>query len=316
MKTFEHEPVMTGEVFEILDLKPGGIYLDCTLGGGGHALKAAGILGQGGTIVGLDVDQDAIEAAQQRLSGIECETFIEKSSYVKLDEVLAKLGIGKVDGALFDLGVSSFQLDETGRGFTYREDAPLDMRMDRSAAVTAASLVNEADERRLTRLIGNFGEERWAARIARFIADFRTKSRIETTGQLIGIIETAIPKGAREKGQHPARRTFQALRIAVNTELENIEKALPKAIEALRPGGRLAVLSYHSLEDRIVKNIFRSAENPCTCPPDIPVCVCGLKPTATVLTRKPVLPSEAEIERNQRARSAKLRAVEKISNQE
>ncbi len=316
MKTFEHEPVMIGEVFEILNLRPGGIYMDCTLGGGGHALKAAGILGQGGTIVGLDVDQDAIEAAQQRLSGIDCEAFIEKSSYVRLDEVLYKLGIGKVDAALFDLGVSSFQLDEADRGFTYREDAPLDMRMDRSATVTAASIVNEADGRRLVRLIRDFGEERWAARIARFIADYRIKTRIETTSQLIGIIEAAIPKSAREKGQHPARRTFQALRIAVNTELENISKALPKAIEALRPGGRLVVLSYHSLEDRIVKNIFRDSENPCTCPPDIPVCVCGLRPSVKVLTRKPVLPSEAEIAQNQRARSAKLRAVEKISNQE
>lgn len=315
MKKFEHEPVMAGEVFEILNLGPGDIYLDCTLGGAGHALKAAGIVGQGGTIIGLDVDSDAIEAAQQSLSGTDCEVFIEKSSYTQLDEVLMKFGIGGVDGVLFDLGVSSYQLDEAERGFTYREDAPLDMRMDRQAKSDAASILNTYDERSLTRIIRDFGEERWASRIAKFVVDRRTKAPMTTTGQLIEAIEAAIPKGAREKGQHPARRTFQALRIAVNTELENIEKALPKAIAALNPGGRLAVLSYHSLEDRIVKNIFRSKENPCTCPPDLPVCACGAKAEAKVLTRKPILPGDEEIESNPRSRSAKLRAVEKISQE-
>lgn len=316
MKKFEHLPVMSGEVFEILKLKPGAIYMDCTLGGGGHALVAAGLVGPAGTVVGLDVDQDAIEAAQQSLSGADCEVLIEKSSYTGLDAALEKFGIRAVDAALFDLGVSSFQLDEGERGFTYREDAPLDMRMDRSSTQTAADIVNFADERRLNTLIRDFGEERWAARIAKFIASARAEGPITTTGQLIKIIEAAVPKGAREQGQHPARRTFQALRIAVNTELENISVAIPKAIVALKPGGRLAVLSYHSLEDRIVKTLFKKAENPCACPPDLPVCVCGMKPSGRILTRKPMLPSSQEIDMNPRARSAKLRALEKISLQE
>ncbi|HOA15765.1 MAG TPA: 16S rRNA (cytosine(1402)-N(4))-methyltransferase RsmH [Bacillota bacterium] len=315
MKKFEHEPVMAGEVFEMLNLGPGDIYLDCTLGGAGHALKAAGIVGQGGTIIGLDVDSDAIEAAQQRLSGADCEVFIEKSSYTQLEEVLAKFGISSVDGVLFDLGVSSYQLDEAERGFTYREDAPLDMRMDRQAKSDAASILNNYDECSLARIIRDFGEERWASRIAKFVVDRRTKAPMTTTGQLIEAIEAAIPKGAREKGQHPARRTFQALRIAVNTELENVRDALPKAIRALKPGGRLAVLSYHSLEDRIVKDIFRTKENPCKCPPELPVCACGAKAEVKVLTRKPILPSDEEIEINPRSRSAKLRAVEKISQE-
>ncbi len=214
------------------------------------------------------------------------------------------------------LGVSSFQLDKSERGFTYREEAPLDMRMDRSNGRTAEDIVNGADEKRLISILRDFGEEKWAVRVAKFIIAARLERRITTTTGLIEIIEAAIPKGAREKGQHPARRTFQALRIAVNTELDNIAAGIPKAIDALNPGGRIAVISYHSLEDRIVKNLFRQSENPCTCPPDIPICVCGLKAKVKIITKKPILPTEGEIERNPRSRSAKLRAAEKITWQE
>ncbi len=312
MSSFSHEPVMTREVFEILDLRPGSIYLDCTLGGAGHASIACGLVGEGGTVVGLDIDEDAIESAGNRLSSSQCEVFVVKSSYVELDRVLSEIGIEAVDAILFDLGVSSYQLDEPERGFSYREDAPLDMRMDKSGSLTAEKLINSADERALIRIIGDFGEERWAVRIARFITEARGRKPITTTGELIGIIEAAVPKGARQKGIHPARRTFQALRIAVNTELDNVSTAIPKAIDALKPGGRLAVISFHSLEDRIVKELFRKHEHPCTCPPDFPVCVCGLEPVVRVLTRKPVLPKDDETEANPRSRSAKLRAVEKI----
>lgn len=312
MSAFSHEPVMPREVFEILNLRPGGIYLDCTLGGAGHASIACELVGEGGTVVGLDIDEDAIESAGNRLSSAECEVFVVKSSYVELDRVLSEIGIEAVDAILFDLGVSSYQLDEPERGFSYREDAPLDMRMDKSGRMTAEKLINSADERALTRIISDFGEERWAVRIARFITEARARKPITTTGELIGIIEAAVPKGARQKGIHPARRTFQALRIAVNTELDNVSAAIPKAIGALKPGGRLAVISFHSLEDRIVKELFRQHEQPCTCPPDFPVCVCGLEPEVRVLTRRPVLPKDDEIEANPRSRSAKLRAVEKI----
>lgn len=312
MSAFSHEPVMTREVFEILNLKPGGIYLDCTLGGAGHAAIACGQVGEGGTVIGLDIDGDAIESASNRLSSAQCEVFVVKSSYVELDRVLAEIGIEAVDAILFDLGVSSYQLDEPERGFSYREDAPLDMRMDKSGELTAEKLINSTDERALVRIIGDFGEERWAVRIAKFIAEARDKKPITTTGELIRLIEAAVPKGARQKGIHPARRTFQALRIAVNTELDNVSAAIPKAIGALKPGGRLAVISFHSLEDRIVKELFRKHEHPCTCPPDLPVCVCGLEPKVRVLTRKPILPKDDETESNPRSRSAKLRAVEKI----
>ncbi len=312
MSAFSHEPVMTREVFEILNLKPGGIYLDCTLGGAGHASIACGQVGEGGTVIGLDIDGDAIESAGNRLSSAQCEVFVVKSSYVELDRVLAEIGIEAVDAILFDLGVSSYQLDEPERGFSYREDAPLDMRMDKSGELTAEKLINSTDERALVRIIGDFGEERWAVRIAKFITEARDKKPITTTGELIRLIEAAVPKGARQKGIHPARRTFQALRIAVNTELDNVSAAIPKAIGALKPGGRLAVISFHSLEDRIVKELFRKHEHPCTCPPDLPVCVCGLEPKVRVLTRKPILPKDDETESNPRSRSAKLRAVEKI----
>lgn len=312
MNAFSHDPVMTREVFEILNLKRGSIYLDCTLGGAGHASIACGAVGEGGTVVGLDIDEDAIESAGNKLSSAQCEVFVVKSSYVELDRVLAEIGIEAVDAILFDLGVSSYQLDEPERGFSYREDAPLDMRMDKSGGMTAEKLINSSDERALVRVISDFGEERWAVRIAKFIVEARTHKPITTTSELIGVIEAAVPKGARQKGIHPARRTFQALRIAVNTELDNVSAAIPKAIGALKPGGRLAVISFHSLEDRIVKELFRKHEHPCTCPPDLPVCACGLEPEVRVLTRKPILPKYDETEANPRSRSAKLRAVEKI----
>lgn len=316
MKSFEHEPVMIGEALEILNLSPGGIYLDCTLGGAGHAMEAAKRVSPGGTVIGLDVDKDAIDAAGSRLSGAGSKVSVVKASYVELDTVLSNLGMKGVDAILFDLGVSSFQLDESERGFTYREEAPLDMRMDRSKGKTAEDIVNGAGEKQLISILRDFGEEKWAVRVAKFIITARLERRITTTTELIEIIEAAIPKGAREKGQHPARRTFQALRIAVNTELDNVAAGIPKAIDALNPGGRIAVISYHSLEDRIVKNLFRQSENPCTCPPDIPICVCGLKAKVKIITKKPILPTEDEIERNPRSRSAKLRAAEKITWQE
>lgn len=316
MSSFKHEPVMAREVFDLLTLKPGDTYLDCTLGGAGHALIAAAKVGPSGTVIGLDVDEDALGAANERLSSAECKVIIYKSSYAQLDSVLGKIGIDGVDGILFDLGVSSFQLDEADRGFTYKQDAPLDMRMDKSLRRTAEDIVNDCAEDQLIRILRDYGEEKWASRIAKFIVTERSKSRIAKASDLVKVIEAAVPRGAREKGQHPARRSFQALRIAVNAELENIETAIPKSIAALKPGGRLVVLSYHSLEDRITKNLFRKSEDPCTCPPDIPVCVCGKKPQAKVLTRKPILAKDEEIESNPRSRSAKLRGLEKIACQE
>jgi 16S rRNA (cytosine1402-N4)-methyltransferase len=286
--------------------------VDCTIGGGGHATVIADLLGEDGTLVGMDRDPDALRAAREALKSAPCRVVLIRANFRHLPQALADAGIGRVDGVLFDFGASSYQFDEVGRGFTYREDAPLDMRMDPESGPTAADLVNSLPVDVLAEIIREYGEEKWAARIAAFIAQERESRPISTTGDLVRVIKAAVPRGARRDGPHPARRTFQAFRIAVNDELKSIEQGLAGALAVTVPGGRVVAISYHSLEDRRVKETFRAAERPCVCPPEMPVCVCGRKPTAKVLTRKPVTPSAQEVLDNPRARSARLRAAMKV----
>lgn len=309
--TFEHKSVLLEETVDSLNVRPEGIYVDGTLGGGGHALEICRRLGEGGRLIGIDQDSDAVEAACARLRDYKDKVTVVKSNYEDIRSVLDGLGIQGVDGICLDLGVSSYQLDNPERGFTYREDAPLDMRMDREQELTAASVVNDYSQSELCRVIRDYGEERFAANIARHIAAARDKKRIETTGELIEIIKAAIPMKARAAGGHPAKRTFQAVRIEVNRELEVLENTVDTMIDLLNPGGRLCIITFHSLEDRIVKNRFRNNENPCICPPDFPVCVCGKKSKGRVVTRKPVLPTQAEIQENKRSKSSKLRVFER-----
>lgn len=309
--TFEHKSVLLEETVDSLNVRPEGIYVDGTLGGGGHALEICRRLGEGGRLIGIDQDSDAVEAACARLRDYKDKVTVVKSNYEDIRSVLDGLGIQGVDGICLDLGVSSYQLDNPERGFTYREDAPLDMRMDREQELTAASVVNDYSQSELCRVIRDYGEERFAANIARHIAAARDKKRIETTGELIEIIKAAIPMKARAVGGHPAKRTFQAVRIEVNRELEVLENTVDTMIDLLNPGGRLCIITFHSLEDRIVKNRFRNNENPCICPPDFPVCVCGKKSKGHVVTRKPVLPTQAEIQENKRSKSSKLRVFER-----
>jgi len=309
---FKHDPVMLDEVLNGLQIKENGIYVDATLGGAGHSIEIAKRLSVDGLLVGIDQDPDALNVAQQRLSGLDCNIKLIRSNFSCIYDVVSAIGVQKVDGILMDIGVSSYQLDESSRGFTYREDVALDMRMNPSLDKTAADIVNEASEDKLCEIIGQYGEERWALRIAKFICEYRKEKSINTTGQLVDIIKAAVPKGARQEGIHPARRTFQALRIAVNDELGSLERGIRGAIKLLNRDGRLLILSYHSLEDRIVKQMFKQAEEPCTCPKEIPVCICGLKPEIKVITRKPELPDKLEVERNQRSRSAKLRIAQKL----
>ncbi len=309
---FEHRPVLLDEAIAALNCRPGAVIVDCTLGGGGHS---AGILPRilpGGRLIGIDQDQAAIAAAGKRLAEFSENVTIINDNFAKLANILHQLEIKAVDGVLFDLGVSSYQLDAAERGFSYRSDAALDMRMDPNAKVSVRDLVRDLPEAELSRIIADYGEERWAKRIAAFIAADRQKAAIETTGQLVDLIKRAIPAAARREGPHPARRTFQALRIAVNDELGVLERALRQAIESLSPGGRVGVISFHSLEDRIVKQIFREYTGGCTCPPGLPVCVCGHQPVIKLITRKPILPGPEETDANPRARSAKLRAAEKL----
>lgn len=312
---FKHKPVLFEEAIESLDIKAGGTYLDGTLGGAGHSL---GILGKldGGTLIGIDQDEEALKVAGERLKEANADgknkLLLIHGNFRYMAELLKKRGFGSVDGILLDIGVSSYQLDEGERGFSYQQDAPLDMRMDRSRELDAAAIVNTYGEKEIRDIISDYGEENWAARIASFIIRAREEGPIETTGQLVDIIKAAIPAQARREGPHPAKRTFQALRIAVNDELGALEDALDSAVELLKPGGRISVITFHSLEDRIVKNEFQSREKPCTCPPSFPVCVCGKKPELRIITRKPVLPSEEELEANPRSRSAKLRTAEKL----
>lgn len=309
--TFEHKSVLLEETVSSLNIRPQGIYVDGTLGGGGHALQVCGRLGEGGRLIGIDQDEDAIRAAAARLKEYEDKVTIVKSNYEQIKTVLARLEISGVDGIYLDLGVSSYQLDTPQRGFTYREDAPLDMRMDRQQQQTAADVVNEYDETQLYRVIRDYGEEKFAKNIARHIVKARERGPITTTGQLTEIIKAAIPMKMRVAGGHPAKRTFQAIRIEVNHELEVLESSVDTMIDLLNPGGRLCVITFHSLEDRIVKTRFRENENPCVCPPDFPVCVCGRKSKGRVVTRKPILPTEEEMEENKRSKSAKLRVFEK-----
>ena len=309
---FAHKPVLLREVLALLDPRPGQILMDCTLGGGGHSREILTMILPGGRLIGLDQDEEAVRAARETLKPFGENNFvIFHTNFINLKSSLQQIAVSKVDGILFDLGVSSYQLDQADRGFSYQQDAPLDMRMDRTAELTAYDLVNSASAEELTRIIGAYGEERWAKRIAGFIADERVREPIKTTGQLVGLIKKAIPSRARQEGPHPAKRTFQALRIAVNRELELLAESLEQGIDVLRPGGRMAVITFHSLEDRIVKQVFQRNAKGCTCPKDLPVCVCGGKPLVRIITAKPVLPGAAELENNPRARSAKLRVLEK-----
>lgn len=308
---FSHVPVLLEECMQALDVRSGGIYVDCTAGGGGHSSEIARRMGKDGRLISLDRDGEAVAACTARLKEISDSFTVVRSNFEYLGDVLDSLGISAVDGVLWDLGVSSHQLDVAGRGFSYMADAPLDMRMDTDAPLSAADVVNGYDEDRLARIISEYGEEKFARRIAQRIAARRAVHPIETTGELAGLICEAIPGKARHaEAQHPAKRTFQAIRIEVNGELDAIRPSVTAAVERLKPGGRLAVISFHSLEDRIVKNIFRDFANPCTCPPDFPVCVCGKKPKLKVF--RPQTAGEDELRVNPRARSARLRSAERI----
>lgn len=308
---FKHQSVLLGETIDGLRVKPDGIYVDGTLGGAGHALEVCKKLSAKGRFIGIDQDQDAIIAASERLSAYEQATII-RSNYCYMGQELNALGIRKVDGILLDLGVSSYQLDNEERGFTYRVDAPLDMRMDQRQNQTASDIVNGYEEKELYRIIRDYGEDKFAKNIAKHIVAARAKAPIETTGELTEIIRRAIPMKMQASGGHPAKRTFQAIRIELNRELDVLRESLDGMIEMLDNGGRICIITFHSLEDRIVKTIFRKNENPCTCPPDFPVCVCGKKSRGRVITRKPILPSEREIEENSRSKSAKLRIFERV----
>ena len=308
---FGHTSVLLFETVGSLNIIPGGCYVDGTLGGGGHAFEVCKRLGNG-RLIGIDQDGDAIEAASKRLMAFQDKITIVRSNYRRIAQVLEELGIEKVDGIYLDLGVSSWQLDQPERGFTYRADAPLDMRMDQRQSWTAADLVNSCSEEELTRIIRDYGEDRFARNIAKHIVREREKEPIMTTGRLAEIIKGAIPAKVRATGGHPAKRTFQAIRIELNGELTVLEESIDTMIDLLNPGGRLSIITFHSLEDRIVKNRFRINEHPCTCPPDFPVCVCGKKSKGRVVTRKPILPSEEEMRENSRSKSAKLRVFERI----
>jgi len=308
--TFKHKPVLLEEVLEGLNIKPDGIYVDGTLGGAGHSYEICSRL-KGGRLIGIDQDEDAIRAASERLKEFSDIVSIVKSNYENIDPVMKDLGIKGVDGILLDLGVSSYQLDTPERGFSYRNDAPLDMRMDRERDLTAADVINTYSEYDLFRIIRDYGEDRFAKNIAKHIVAEREKKKIETTFELNEIIKASIPAKVRETGGHPSKRTFQAIRIELNRELEVLENSLDKMIDLLKPGGRLCIITFHSLEDRIVKTAFNRAENPCTCPPEFPVCVCGKKSKGKHLTKKAVLPSAKEQEENPRSKSSKLRIFEK-----
>lgn len=308
---FAHIPVLFEETIENLNIRPDGIYVDGTLGGAGHSHEIAKRLTEGGRLIGIDQDLDAIAAATKHLEEYEDRVTIVHDNYEHIPEILRDLGIDRVNGILLDLGVSSYQLDNPERGFSYNTDEPLDMRMDQESAVSARTIVNTYDEAELTRILRDYGEERFAARIAANIVKEREKAPLETTGQLVKIIRASIPMKMQEKYGNPCKRTFQAIRIACNRELDVLQDSISSLIDLLLPGGRIAIITFHSLEDRIVKNAFKTAENPCICPPEFPVCVCGRKPKGHVVTKKPIVPSEEELKRNKRAASSKLRVFEK-----
>lgn len=308
---YKHVTVLLEESVDYLNIRPDGIYVDCTLGGGGHSELICRRLGPQGTLIGIDQDDFALEYAGKRLEPYDCRKILVKSNFEKLGEVLDDLEIEKVDGVLYDLGVSSFQLDDDERGFSYHHDGPLDMRMDRTKDFSAYDLVNTYPKEKLIEVMRKYGEEKHAARIAQAIIREREKEPIATTGRLAEIIREAYPAKDR-KTKHPARKAFQAFRIEVNRELIILDTSFDAAIEHLNVGGRLCVITFHSLEDRIVKNYFKEQADPCICPPDFPVCVCGRVPTIRILTRKPIAPDTAETDENARARSAKLRVAERI----
>ena len=308
--SFNHVSVLLKECIEGLNIKPNGIYVDGTLGGGGHSFKILQLLDKG-KLIGVDQDTDALNAATEKLKIFEGKFIPYHSNFSKIAQVLEDLDIKKIDGLLLDLGVSSFQLDEAERGFSYMNDGKLDMRMNQSDAFTAYDVVNSYSEHELTKIISDYGEENWANRIAKFIIEERANKPIETTFELVDVIKNAIPAAARKDGPHPAKRTFQAIRIEVNNELKIIEQTIEAAVENMNKGGRIAIITFHSLEDRIVKNAFKKLAQGCTCPPEFPICVCGGKPVVKIITKKPILPSEQEVESNPRARSAKLRVAEK-----
>ena len=308
---FKHKSVLLEETIEGLRVKPDGIYVDGTLGGAGHASEVCQRLSAKGRFIGIDQDQDAIVAASERLAAYKDRVTIIRSNYCYMVDELKNLGIHQVDGIVLDLGVSSYQLDNEERGFTYRADAPLDMRMDQRQSRTAADIINGYEEKELYRIIRDYGEDKFAKNIAKHIVAARQEKPVRTTGELTEIIRRAIPMKIQAAGGHPAKRTFQAVRIELNRELDVLRESLDGMIDMLGDGGRICVITFHSLEDRIVKTIFRKNENPCTCPPDFPVCVCGKKSKGKVITRKPILPGEQELEENSRSKSAKLRVFER-----
>ena len=310
--TFKHKSVLLEETIDSLNIKPDGIYVDGTLGGGGHASQVCQRLNSQGRLIGIDQDGAAILAASQRLKEYEDKVLIVRSNYQEIKQVLKELGIQKADGIYLDLGVSSYQFDTAERGFSYRADAPLDMRMDLRRTETAADIVNEYSEMDLYHIIRDYGEEKFAKNIAKHVVKARQEKRIETTGELVEIIKAAIPMKMRAVGGHPAKKTFQALRIEVNHELEVLENSIDTMIELLNQGGRLCIITFHSLEDRIVKQRFRENENPCVCPPDFPACVCGRTSKGKVITRKPIIPTERETEENKRSKSSKLKVFERV----
>ncbi len=303
---------MVKEVIQYLEPRSAGVYVDATLGGGGHALAICGRLSGGGVLIGLDRDEEALERARRNLQEFSGRFKLLKENFSNMKEILLRNGFTEVDGILLDLGLSSYQLDQPERGFAYQKDGPLDMRMDRDLPETAAGIVNKRDKDDLKRIFKHYGEERWASRIAGFIGEYRKKKEITTTGQLVEIIKAAIPAGYRQKGGHPARRCFQALRIEVNDELAQLREVLPQCADLLKIGGRLVVISYHSLEDRMVKQFLRTQSLKCQCPPGMPQCICERKEKLKILTGKPLKPSETEVKNNLRSRSARLRAAQRI----
>jgi len=309
--TFEHKAVLLDEAVKYLNIKENGIYFDGTLGRGGHSSEILRNLSEKGKLIAVDRDIKAVREVEKKLGSSE-NLILRHANFIDFDQVLKELSIDKVDGMLFDLGVSSPQIDNPDRGFSYQKEGPLDMRMNRGQNLTAADIVNNYTQEEIEDIISDYGEENWAARIAEFIVKERQNKKIETTSDLVDIIKAAIPKGARRSGGHPARRTFQALRIATNDELNQLKVLINKAVNYLNPGGRIVIISFHSLEDRIVKHSFRELAKDCVCPPDFPICVCDKKAELKVITRSPVQASEKEIDENPRARSAKLRAGEKI----
>jgi len=311
-QTFSHNTVLLQESIEGLKINPQGIYVDCTLGGGGHSQWICEALDDAGVLVGIDQDDFALEFAKKRLAAYTCQRYFVKSNFASLTKVLESLHLAKIDGILYDLGVSSFQLDDDTRGFSYHHDGPLDMRMNQSADLTAETVVNDYHPGDLKKILFIYGEEKFASQIVKSIVRAREKKRIVTTLELSEIIKNAYPPKERYKEKHPSRKTFQAIRLEVNGELRILEDSLSQGLKALKPGGRMCVITFHSLEDRVVKHLFKERANPCTCPPGFPQCVCGKEPELKLVSRKPILPGGDELEENRRSRSAKLRIIEKL----